>query len=368
MGRALLLALALSIPLAAALSQGRLPPGSTIAEPSPLPRLSLNLTARGGSERGAFLIAYGHALFASPEILGPKARALGMSCVTCHTNGDANRVLFITGLSDRKGGVDVTSAFFDGSAENGIHDPVDIPSLRGVRFTAPYGHDGRIASLREFVAMVIVTEFGGAEPTTLMLDALTAFLDQLDFLPAPYLGRDGRLNGRATAAARRGEATFDAHCASCHQPNAYFVDGKRHDVGSGGGFDTPTLLGIAHTAPYMHDGSLATLGDVVAFFDDKMGLKLTEAQRADLADYLQAVGTGEGAYESEVPALLKARDDATFAATLDTLIARRDRFHAMLLIRSLTPALGARFEAIGEAVLAEDWDTARRRWDAYRRP
>jgi len=251
----------------------------------------------------------------------------------------------------------VTTGFFDGTAENGIHDPFDIPSLRGVRFTAPYGHDGRIASLREFIAQVIVTEFGGAEPTTLMLDALTAFLDQLDFLPAPFLSRDGRLNDKARASARRGEAIFDAHCASCHQPNAYFVDGRRHDVGSGGGFDTPTLLGIAHTAPYMHDGSLPTFTAVVDFFDSKMGLALDTVARADLAAYLEAVGTGEEPFQRRA-----TNEPAIFAFTLEALIARKDRFHAMLLIRSLAPAL----DAIGEPILADNWDEAKKRWDAYK--
>jgi cytochrome c peroxidase len=355
-----LLLLALALPATAA-AQG-LPPGSTIAEPSPPPRLHLNLTSRGGTERGAFLVAYGHVLFNSPEILGPKARALGMSCATCHPNGDVNRDLFVSGLSARKGGIDVTTAFFDGAAENGIHDPVDIPSLRGVRLTGPYGRDGRIASLREFVAMVIVTEFGGAEPTTLMLDALTAFLNQLDFLPAPFLDRRGVLNARAPEAAKRGEELFDAHCASCHKPNAYFTDGLRHDVGSGGGFDTPTLLGAAHTAPYMHDGSLATLGDVVAFFDEKLKLALSAGEKSDLAAYLEAVGTAEEPFDRGDPGQARARDTATFASTLETLIARRDRFHAMLLIRSLAPTL----DRIGEAILAEDWDEARKRSDAWR--
>ena len=33
-----------------------------------------------------------------------------------------------------------------------------------------------------------------------------------------------------------------------------------------GRFKTPTLRGVAHTAPYLHDGSLATLEDVVEFY------------------------------------------------------------------------------------------------------
>jgi cytochrome c peroxidase len=312
----------------------------------------LNLVARGGDEKAAFLVAYGHALFNSPELFGEKARALGMSCATCHNNGDANRDLFVAGLSARKGGIDVTSKFFHATADNGVFDPLDIPSLRGVRFTAPYGHDGRIASLREFVAMVIVTEFGGAEPTTLMLDALTAFLNQLDFLPAPFVGRSGRLAADAPEAAKRGEIVFVRHCASCHQPDSYFVDGKRHD-----GFDTPTLLGVAHTPPYMHDGSLATLAEVTEHFDKALGLELSPSAKSDVTAYVEVIGVGTEPYQRT-----PVDETAIFASTLDLLIAQRDRFHAMLLVRSLAPKL----DSIGEAVLAEDWDAARKRYEEYR--
>jgi cytochrome c peroxidase len=69
------------------------------------------------------------------------------------------------------------------------------------------------------------------------------------------------------------------HCVSCHiGPN--FTDEKLHntgvawngerllDAGAGrGDFKTPTLREIGKTAPYMHDGSLSTLEDVVDFYD-----------------------------------------------------------------------------------------------------
>jgi cytochrome c peroxidase len=69
------------------------------------------------------------------------------------------------------------------------------------------------------------------------------------------------------------------NCTACHVgPN--FTDEKLHntgvawngeqlaDKGGGtGGFKTPTLREIARTAPYMHDGSFATLEDVVNFYD-----------------------------------------------------------------------------------------------------
>jgi cytochrome c peroxidase len=46
------------------------------------------------------------------------------------------------------------------------------------------------------------------------------------------------------------------------------VAGYYADEGAGyGTFKTPTLREVARTAPYMHDGSLATLEDVVEFYD-----------------------------------------------------------------------------------------------------
>ena len=288
----------------------RLPPGGALGEQEPLPRSVLNFEQRGIDERRLFLVAYGDMLFDSPEILGAPARTLGLACSSCHNRGDVNRALFVPGLSRRPGGIDVDNAFFNPRASDGRLDPLDTPSLRGIRFTAPYGRDGRIASLREFVRNVIVGELGGPEPTPLMLDALTAYLNEFDFLPAPLLARDGRLNARASEAARRGEAIFNRpfaamagrSCASCHVPDGNFVDGRRHDIGSvapstrnarDGALDTPTLLGIRYTAPYFHDGSLPTLAAVVEWFDRRYRLGLDAAERADLTAYLEAVGTGE---------------------------------------------------------------------------
>jgi cytochrome c peroxidase len=50
---------------------------------------------------------------------------------------------------------------------------------------------------------------------------------------------------------------------SSEQVPGYFVD----EGGGNGAFKTPTLREVARTAPYMHDGSLATLEDVVEFYD-----------------------------------------------------------------------------------------------------
>ena len=151
------------------------------------------------------MIAYGDMLFDSAEIFGEPARSLGVACSSCHNRSEANRDFFIPGLSHRPGGVDVDSAFFNPMFNDRRDDPVDIPSLRGVRLTGPYGRDGRFGSLRSFTRNVIVNEFGGPEPTPFMLDALVAYMQEFDFLPNSKLTADGRLTAKASDAARRGE-------------------------------------------------------------------------------------------------------------------------------------------------------------------
>src|SRR3981189_311735 len=71
-------------------------------------------------------------------------------------------------------------------------------SLRGARYLAPYGHDGRMSSLRDFVYNVIVNEFAGPEPSPVILDAIIAYINDIDFLPNPNLGPAGRLIGQVS--------------------------------------------------------------------------------------------------------------------------------------------------------------------------
>jgi len=267
------------------------------------PRRHLRAEADGGTL--SLLGRLGELAFRTPRILGGNARLAGLSCDTCHPNGGANRYFFVAGLSDRPGNVDVSHRRFNRLTDDGRDNPLNIPSLRGVAMTPPYGRDGRIASLREFVRNVIVTEFEGNEPPGWLLDALVAYQHELAFLPGARLGPDGRLGSDADAAARRGERVFwqpfatqpELSCAACHPPPAVFVDGRRHDIGSGGTFDTPTLLNLAETAPYFHDGRHAGLDAVVAHFDGVYRLGLSAEAQDDLVAYLQAVGAAPDAVE-----------------------------------------------------------------------
>jgi DNA-binding beta-propeller fold protein YncE len=107
------------------------------------------------------------------------------------------------------------------------------------------------------------------------LDALSAYVRSLDHAnPSPYRNPDASLTSDGVL----GKALFEKlGCDFCHA-GPEFTDSERgllHDVGtltalSGAregqpllGLDTPTLLGVWETAPYLHDGSAPTLRDVL---------------------------------------------------------------------------------------------------------
>lgn len=128
-----------------------------------------------------------------------------------------------------------------------------------------------------------------------------------------------------TAAQVRGMDVYfnKAKCDQCHE-GINFTLNSYHNLGVGmdkpnpdtgrhkitgrdedwGTFKTPTLRDIANTAPYMHDGSLKTLEEVVEYYDkggtpnknldEKMKpLHLTAAEKKDLAEFMRAL-SGEG--------------------------------------------------------------------------
>ena len=121
--------------------------------------------------------------------------------------------------------------------------------------------------------------------------------------------------------AKRGREIFfteKGNCTACHV-GANLADEKYHNIGVGmdkekpdvgrfavtedekdyGAFKTPTVRNVALTAPYMHDGSVATLEEVVEWYDkgghpskhlsEKIRpLKLTDQEQADLVEFMKA--------------------------------------------------------------------------------
>jgi cytochrome c peroxidase len=298
------------------------------------------LSERAGGK--SYLISLGNLAFSSPAIFGGVARQAGISCATCHVNGGGTAKFFMPKMSTRPGNFDTTGPLFNPKADNFMLDPVRIPSLRGARYLAPYGVDGRMPSLRDFVRNVIVNEFAGPEPSPTTLDAIVAYVQDIDFLANPSLGPGGRLVGKISEAERRGEVLFrrpfphdpELSCAGCHAPSGAFTDHQQHDVGSGGLFKTPTLRNADFNAPYFHDGRYDNYDQVVAHFDRVFGLGLSEQDRRDLVAYLTAVGDGAQPYEREgAGASLKEIDD--FASVLATAIPAGDKATVALAVDTI---------------------------------
>jgi hypothetical protein len=199
---------------------------------------------------------------------GPAVVGLRLSCATCHTGPG-----LADGLTHTVGPVR--------ARELGRRQ---TPSLFGVAFTAPYGWDGRNATLQDQARGAIVSPLemhASREPTKRELDALVEFMKSI-VEPQAVPGRD-----YDPVRAKRGEVLFRTPrpvidpsgefrpgqpiaCATCHS-GPFFTDGKAHrgaiatgdpafdpgEVGRDGsimGFDTPSLLGARFTAPFFHDG------------------------------------------------------------------------------------------------------------------
>jgi cytochrome c peroxidase len=69
-------------------------------------------------------------------------------------------------------------------------------------------------------------------------------------------------------------------------PGRALITGKWDDIGK---FKGPVLRGLAGRAPYFHNGSAATLDDVLTFYDRRFSLRLNPQERADLVAFLRAL-------------------------------------------------------------------------------
>ncbi len=182
----------------------------------------------------------------------------------------------------------------DGLIWTGPDGPRQTTALAGrVHDTAPYNWRGSRATLHENIAQSI-ERMGGTGLSLQDREALAAFLvEGLEPPPNPHK----RSNG-LTETQTRGQALFEAPeigCAGCHAGEA-LTDGYNHDVGTGSlserrvnpRFNTPTLRGLYHSAPYFHDGSAATLMEVLDQTARTMGNTehLSEDQKQDLIAFL----------------------------------------------------------------------------------
>ncbi len=185
-----------------------------------------------------------------------------VACGNCHVDGRAD------GMSWRINGRD-------------LQTPMLAGRLVG---TAPFKWDGTAADLPTSVRQTVV-RLGGSGLSKVHLASLVAYLEGLPAVRVPT---------RNPAAVMRGEALFESAglgCASCHD-GAELTDRQTHQLGRDPASDTPSLVGLAASAPYFHDGSAATLevvlrerGSVHEMADASR--KLTDGEIADLVAFLE---------------------------------------------------------------------------------
>lgn len=229
-----------------------------------------------------------------------------MACAHCHLEGDSDHRVW--DFTQRGEGLRRTPPLFGRMGAGPFHWTANFDELQDFENDIREHFDGTgLMSSADFEASADPlgpAKAGRSEP----LDALVAYMETLDaHLPSPEL-EDGALS----AAAERGEAVFaSAGCPSCHAAPTFtdsaFVDDEPvlHDVGtlsegSGErvgapltGLDTPTLRGLWHQDRYLHDGSAASLREVLTTRNegDAHGTTstLSEAELDDLVAYLRSL-------------------------------------------------------------------------------
>jgi cytochrome c peroxidase len=271
-------------------------------------------------------VALGRELFFDPIL----SRDRTISCTSCHDPelGFTGTKPIAEGIGGRKGtrraprlinrGYGKTF-FWDGRAatlEEQVLQPIENPNEMDMKLPEAAARlDGAYAD--EFRKV-----FGRPPDVKALQQALASYVRSIVSGNSPY---DRFVAGEISAltpAQRRGLEIFrgKGNCAVCHLgPN--LTDEEFHNTGVGwkngmsedlgrakitsqqtdtGAFKTPTLREIASTGPYMHDGSLATLNDVIEFYDkggepnpyrsrEIQRLDLDKQEKADLLVFLKAL-------------------------------------------------------------------------------
>ncbi len=190
---------------------------------------------------------------------------LGIACVSCHPDGgdDGHTWKF--------------SSFGLRRSQN----------LRGGLSDRKVFHwSGDLSTIDDLMDEVFVGRMGlSRAPSEEQQEQMVRYLDRL-----PQEASASDLDEEAVA---RGADLFDAvGCADCHNGPRY-TDGEIYDVGTGGPFVTPSLLGVAVRAPYLHDGCAETLHDRFGACGggDKHGktAQLKDGQVDDLVAFLESL-------------------------------------------------------------------------------
>jgi mono/diheme cytochrome c family protein len=191
----------------------------------------------------------------------------GIACASCHPEG----------------GVDGHVWKFDK-----FGDRITQPLQGKVSARAPFHWSGDLANWDNLIDEVMMKRMAmPLKPTTEQSQALLSWLDTI-----PNAAHPDDLD---VATVARGRAIFEdttVGCLTCHS-GAMFSDNKQHDVGTGGTFIAPSLVGVGSRAPLMHNGCAATLEERFGYCGggDAHGKtsQLSVSQRDDLITYLRSL-------------------------------------------------------------------------------
>ena len=270
-----------------------------------------------------------------------------IACASCHdpNRGWSNGERFATGVRGQVGGRSAPTIinsgylnsgslkftkmlqFWDGRAielEGQALGPIQNPIEMDMTLDEVEAKLNGIAGYREQFHLVFDTDVRRDG----IAKAIAAFERTVLSGNAPFDKYKAGDEGALSESALRGMNVYfnKAHCSACHA-GANFSDGGFHNLGVGmdrenpdlgqytvtnregdrGAFKTPTLREIAHTAPYMHNGSFASLDAVVEFYnkggvdnpqldEEIRPLKLTLEEKSDLITFLK-----EGLSSSSYP-------------------------------------------------------------------
>jgi len=226
---------------------------------------------------------------------------LGVTCFDCHTNGHTSGAIHLVG--------DIRP--------QANRNRIETPSLRGVNIQRLFGSQRALKTVEDFTEFEQRAAYFDGDHLTAakkgvnVLDRgsqvqfMAEFQELLDFPPSAKLNIYGRLDPmKATESEKRGEILFfgKAQCAGCHTP-PYYTDNLMHDlqverfyksqvingqyIRPEGAIKTFPLRGIKDSPPYLHDGRLLTLEDVVEFFNLIQQSHLTALEKTDLVAFLR---------------------------------------------------------------------------------
>ena len=227
----------------------------------------------------------------------------GVACFDCHVNGHANGATHLVG--------DIRPQEF--------RHRLKTPTLRGVNIQRLFGSQRALKSVEDFTEFEQRAAYFDGDPVIAtkkgvnilergsQVQDMAEVQELFDFPPAPKLNIYGRLDpDKASKEEMAGQEVFfgKAQCAACHVP-PYYTDNLMHNLrterffkpqmvngrmaSQDGPIKTFPLRGIKESPPYLHDGRLLTLDDVVEFFNLVQGLKLSDQEKKDLVAFMRAL-------------------------------------------------------------------------------